>query len=470
MALQSLSHNKMYTSINMIHKFRVLILTTSFLCISLLSLCDTNTIKGEIYSLSSDQAILGRYFEDQYYFLDTTIIETGKFSFTIDDSSPKGMYFIQVDRYKTIEVIYNKENIDFSTDYYHHKEDFLEKSSPSNKRYYQKIQQQQQLQKDIQNQRVLSLKVGASDIEKQSAKALHEKALTNLNDFFEGLKQSKKTYPSDALVLAQFQPTPDNKLTFIEQQFELKKSYFDYIDVNDTILLHANILTKKIYNYIMLYRDRSLNPKAQDSSYRKCVDNLIPLSTDQNKVTDFMFSYLVENFTRMAITDILPYIKEQYLIKFKTESRVTRKIDAELAKIERLKPGHIAPNFSHVDMVGNNFELHKYKSEYTLIMFWASWCSHCRHALPNVKILYDDQIKKKVQIVAVALDSKEDEWKKFLTTGDYGWINITDLKGWEGDIVKDYMVHSTPTFYLLDKDKKIIQKAKNISVLESYFK
>ena len=470
MKLQSYFLNPKYNHIGMTKKIRFLISVLPLLCITFISIGGTNTINGEVYSLSNDKAILGRYYQDQYIFLDTVKIEAGKFSFTIEDNLQIGMYFIQVDKYKIIEVIYNKENIDFSTDYYHHKEDFLEKSSPTNKRYYKKIHEQQALQKEIQNQRILSVKLGKTDFEKNLAKELYKEAKIKLSNFYEDLRISKNQYFTDGLVLAQFQPSADDNLTVQEQQTVVKTSYFDYVDTQDTILLYANIIPKKLYNYIMLYRSRSLSPKAQDSSYRKCVDQLILVNNKQSKVTDFLFSFLVDNFTRMQIENVLPYIKSEYLKKYKKESIVTEKIDQEIFKIESLKPGHVAPNFSHIDIVGNQFELHKYKSEYTLVMFWASWCGHCRHTLPTVKILYDDQPTKKVQVVAISLDSKEEEWKKFLTDGDYNWINITDLKSWEGDIAKSYMVHSTPTFYLLNKDKKIIKKGKQISEFEPYFK
>ncbi len=454
----------------MTNKLKVLLLSVPLLCFSFLTIGGTNTIKGQVYSLSSEEAVLGQYYQEQFIILDTVKVEAGKFTFTINDSLPRGMYFIQADKYKTIEIIYNKENIDFSTDYYHTREDFLEKSSAANKRYYQKIHQQQKLQKEVQSQRVLSVKVGTTDFEKNLASELYKEAKINLVNFFGDLKISKKTYFTDALVLAQFQPTVNEKLPIQDQLLANKKSYFNYVDPQDTILVRSNILAKKLYNYVMLYRSRTLKPHSQDSSYRKCVDELILLSNNQNQVTDFIFTYLTEIFTHMAVTKILPYLKDEYLKQYKNESIVTERINQEILKIESLKPGHVAPNFSHTDMIGNNFELHKYKSEYTLIMFWASWCGHCRHALPTVKTLYDEQPNKKVQVIAIALDSKEDEWKKFLTDGDYSWINITDLKGWEGEIVKSYMVHSTPTFYLLDKNKKIVKKAKNISELESYFK
>ena len=220
----------------------------------------------------------------------------------------------------------------------------------------------------------------------------------------------------------------------------------------------------------MLYRKGNLEPKEQREEYKKCIDILLSFYDEQSPVTDFIYSYSADVFTRMAMMDLLPYLKDGYVEKFKSKSAVVEEIEKTIKLYDRLKPGNKAPNFSLKDIVGNTFELHKHKSEYTMLMFWASWCGHCRHTLPNVKILYDEQPFKKVQIVALSMDRNEEEWKNFIAEGEYNWINLSELQGWEGTINKEYMVHSTPTFYMLDKDKKIVKVSKQIGELESYFK
>lgn len=380
------------------------------------------------------------------------------------------MYFVQADPYKTIELIYNKEDIDFTTEYYHNVEDFIERTSPSNKRYYQKQNQLKQLNKEVQNHRVLSVKVGRSEAEKKASTEDLKKAKQNLINFYNVLKKSKKEYFGDGYILAKNQPFPNHLLSSEEQLKQNRDQYFDYIDVQDTMLLYSNIPSKRVYNYIMMYRSYSLKPQQQDSSYMVCAKKIIDLSKTTSPTYDFMCRSMVSIFEQMSKVNILPKIKELYLAKHKKTSIVTELIDEYVAQAEKLKPGHIAPNFKQQDLIGNTFELHKLKAENTVLMFWASWCGHCRRTLPIVKILYDDQPTKKTQVVAISLDSKDEDWRNFVTQGQYDWINTSDLKSWTGEVTKEYMIHSTPTFFVLDKDKKIILKTKKTADLEPYFR
>jgi hypothetical protein len=49
------------------------------------------------------------------------------------------------------------------------------------------------------------------------------------------------------------------------------------------------------------------------------------------------------------------------------------------------------------------------------------------------------------------------------------WINVSDLKGWNGNAVKDYFIYATPTMFLVDKYKKIISKPMNIEQVKNLF-
>ena len=61
------------------------------------------------------------------------------------------------------------------------------------------------------------------------------------------------------------------------------------------------------------------------------------------------------------------------------------------------------------------------------------------------------------KVVAISLD--EDQAAYETTIQQFPNIfHHTDLKKWEGKAVNDYFVYGTPTFIVLDKDKKIVGK------------
>lgn len=105
-------------------------------------------------------------------------------------------------------------------------------------------------------------------------------------------------------------------------------------------------------------------------------------------------------------------------------------------------------------------------AEYTLVLFWASWCPHCSSLLSAVKGIYDEYGDKGLEILAISIDKERTTWQNAITKGQYRWINYSELNGWEGKAAKEYGVWSTPRMYLLDRDKRIIAKPASVGELK----
>jgi thiol-disulfide isomerase/thioredoxin len=102
------------------------------------------------------------------------------------------------------------------------------------------------------------------------------------------------------------------------------------------------------------------------------------------------------------------------------------------------------------------------KSEKTLIVFWASWCPHCTEEMPKVNEWVKDHPDTKV--LAISLDDNKAEYDLAIKQLP-NLSHHTDLKKWDGKAATDYFVYGTPTFILLDKDKKILKKASSFEML-----
>jgi thiol-disulfide isomerase/thioredoxin len=120
------------------------------------------------------------------------------------------------------------------------------------------------------------------------------------------------------------------------------------------------------------------------------------------------------------------------------------------------------------------FALHNMKATFTLIAFWDPTCSHCKVEIPKLDSMYKASwMNNDIKLIAVNINNKEKTaWKAFIKEHQLNkWINAyqtdEDLnkeikEGKPTTIRQLYDVYKTPTFYLLDKDKKII--AKNLSI------
>ena len=105
----------------------------------------------------------------------------------------------------------------------------------------------------------------------------------------------------------------------------------------------------------------------------------------------------------------------------------------------------------------------------TLIVFYASWCSHCKELLPKLNEFYKTLRENKIEVLAVSLDSKKEDWQNFINSNCSSLINVSDLKGWDGKASADYFIYATPTMFLVDRDMKIIGKPMTFNELKNLF-
>jgi peroxiredoxin len=114
------------------------------------------------------------------------------------------------------------------------------------------------------------------------------------------------------------------------------------------------------------------------------------------------------------------------------------------------------PDFTVADTSGKLMKLSSLRGKYVLVDFWASWCAPCRKENPNVVKAYQKYHDKGFEIVGVSLDTKKDAWMKAIEKDNLTWNHVSDLKGWESGIVKEFGITVVPTSFLLDKEGKVI--------------
>jgi alkyl hydroperoxide reductase subunit AhpC len=90
--------------------------------------------------------------------------------------------------------------------------------------------------------------------------------------------------------------------------------------------------------------------------------------------------------------------------------------------------------------------------------------------MPRVKEFYDKQKPRRVEVMAVSIDTSKTAWTQFLKEEKLNWINVSELKGFNSKSTDDYNIFATPTMFLLDKEKKIVAKPVSYKELEQDLK
>ena len=135
-------------------------------------------------------------------------------------------------------------------------------------------------------------------------------------------------------------------------------------------------------------------------------------------------------------------------------------LEKRVESLALVQVGKQTPDFSLADTSGQMQNLYEFlkKNEYTLLDFWASWCSPCRKENPNIVAAYNEFSGKGFGIFAVSLDNNMARWTQAIAADGLIWTHVSDLKGWGNEAAKLYSIRAIPANLLVDKNGKIVAR------------
>lgn len=94
----------------------------------------------------------------------------------------------------------------------------------------------------------------------------------------------------------------------------------------------------------------------------------------------------------------------------------------------------------------------------TLIQFWSSTCGGSREMNKTLKRVYDKYHSQGLNIISISKDSSKSNWINAINEDELSWSQLSNLKGWNGEVFKAYGITSTPSNILIDENGIIIRK------------
>jgi thiol-disulfide isomerase/thioredoxin len=264
---------------------------------------------------------------------------------------------------------------------------------------------------------------------------------------------------SAALPLIDYRQSRDQQLQF------LKTHALDQVNFKDDELIYTDLYSNKTIEYLSYYSTPHASKDQLEDDFICGVDSILTKARKNKKVYTHIVEYLLAGFKKYDYERVMNHIVQRYVIEddLCLDERIGSSILRRIEQDRKYYQGVNVPNIALTDISGTSFELFKCNQQKVLLVFYASWCPHCRSMLPQIS-----DLKKKIrnfEVVAISLDTLRDEWMNYIKKHNWNFIHVSDLNGWDGITAQNYFIYAIPTMFLLDSKKRIIAKPMTIETL-----
>ncbi|MGO4918644.1 TlpA family protein disulfide reductase [Maribacter spongiicola] len=245
----------------------------------------------------------------------------------------------------------------------------------------------------------------------------------------------------------------ENLETFLKHK---KQHHFDNLNSADPILQGSNFLTDKFAAYVFSALPADISTKdILESEVNKNVKTTAEFIAKtpigfQEKALHQLWKIADAN----EMGTVQDYIFKNYLKKM-AQTNNNQKLVDEIEMASRLRIGAISPDITWVAKGKKHSLLKMEKAENYLLVFWSSTCSHCLKELPALH--KEVQEYDNLKIVAIGLEDDDFNWKEVSATLP-GFNHAIALGRWESEYAHTFGIQSTPTYFILDSEKRFLAK------------
>lgn len=393
-----------------------------------------------------------------------------------------------------LDFIFNNENLVFETDFKSPQDSLVVLESEENQVWFDFLKKEEELQNhldllekeiDYFQTRASAAKSSSGVVAEVDLQELEQQAAQKANTFNQ-LQMERDRFmlntaeKNNELLASRFisifrEPLRDGYLSQQERNEFYQKEYFRHVDFSDESLIHSQVLTDKIFDFLVTYNQPGLSQEQREQAYMKAVDAVMnqiePVksgSQANNPVYEFILNYLVSGFERLSMDKVLTYIAGNYsgnLCQTDEKTTLERKLE-----FQNMKPGNLVSDFTINDLRDEPTTLSHILKPRNLVLFYASWCPHCIEILPQIKAWRRQFQATELEIIAISLDTSKPDWQQIVRENSFEeFFNLSELKGWDGEVAKKYNIYATPTMFVIDNNLRILAKPESMNELIEYF-
>ena len=382
--------------------------------------------------------------------------DTGAFTIELDSSVTAGMYKIVYglpEDANNFDFIYNGEEDVVLTFSLNEGLDFAESSENKLWESYTKSME------------LVNMTISNYYSQKSKDKKAFKDIFKTLRDTQTGFEDAAKGKMALTFIKANRPYIPTEYEDVATYSENLKTTFLENVDFSNSLLQSSNFLTDRIMAYVF-----GMSSGNDNEVYKQHIDTVVSsIGVENVAIKTALLEQIWKNMVAIENVEVANYISDTYLFELARETD-NKELYKALMTYKNSAVGTKAMDFPityEVDGSSVNTSLHKLSgADHYLLIFWSSTCGHCLDELPKLRKFINEH-PKNLKVVAFGLEEEKANWEKTILEFP-NFIHVLGLKHWDNPVALAYGVNSTPTYFILDKDKKIIFKPEHLEALEAY--
>lgn len=435
---------------------RLFLFITS-LCLTLNCLCQSVNITVDLQYFPDKKFYLASYYGDKYQIVDTLKLVDGKYSILREKQFPHGIYAISGENNnKYFDLLMsNNQHFQIRTNYFSIIDSLKFTACNENQKFANYLRFSSKMQKE--NDLLKKLITTSSGKAKLDYIKQQNQILKDIKDF----RHQYIIANPNTLLAALFKMMRDINIPKQLKQLSQKRYYYyishywDHIDFTDERLLRTPLLSSKVNSFF----DHVLVQHPDTLIFH--IDKLLSSGIHPEILTPLFLKLILkyEYPKIMGLDKIFVHLAEKYINSDLTEMSGSVK-NALLERANKIKPlliGKKAPDMITIDTLNQFQTIYSIKNKFTLLIFWDHDCQLCQKEIKFLKNIYEMNTFD-LEVFAIETTTSIDKWKSYIRKHKLNWINVNGTQSQSIDFHELYDIYSTPTIYILNKDKRIIAK------------
>jgi len=426
-------------------------------------------IEVKLNNYKYDTLLLGYYLGDKQYVKDTAVSKSNTFVFSGKNDLDPGIYMaVLLPQKNVFQFIVDKDNRFFSVEADAAKlsNKLKAKNSEENTIFFNYIHYLSS-QKPLADSLRMKMREATDTTESKKIAAkvdeIDQRVFAMQDEF---VRKYPKSFTA-SLIRASKEPKlpdykPDDDMeTKVRGYNHFKEHYLDNMEFGDDRLFRSPVYFQKIDNFL-----QNITYQQPDSIIRS-LDYVLEKTKQIPDAFKFYLSHYFNFYLKskyVGMDAVYVHLIDKYYSKGQApwvDKDNLQKMKDAANDIRPTLVGRYAPNLTFINQKDSaDIKVHDIQSPYTVLFFWAPDCSHCEKAIPHVIDFYEKYKDQGVKIFAVCtglLEEAKDCWKSVQKKHMEPFVNVYDPVLLSNFKVI-YNIKSTPQFFILDKDKKILSK------------